>query len=54
LGLAIFGAIIELLQGILTTTRTGDFNDWLADIVGILIGLMIVLMYRQFKPKRLQ
>ncbi len=54
LGLAIFGAIIEVLQATLTTTRTGDFYDWLADIAGILIGLMIIFIYRQFKPKPLQ
>jgi VanZ family protein len=54
MGLTAFGAVIEVLQATLTTTRTGDFKDWLADIAGILIGLMIVAVYRQFKPKRLQ
>ena len=54
IGLTIFGAIIELLQATLTTTRTGDVKDWLADVAGILIGLVIVSIYRQFKPKRLE
>ncbi|MEQ1599343.1 MAG: VanZ family protein [Methylotenera sp.] len=54
LGLAIFGAIIEVLQAALTTTRTGDVYDWLADVAGILIGFMIIFIYRQFKPKPLQ
>lgn len=53
-GLTIFGGIIEVLQATFTTTRTGDVKDWLADIAGILIGLMIVAIYRQFKPKSLQ
>lgn len=53
-GLTIFGAVIEVLQATFTTTRTGDMKDWLADIAGILIGLMIVAIYRQFKPKSLQ
>ncbi len=53
-GLTIFGAVIEVLQATFTTTRTGDVKDWLADIAGILIGLMIVAIYRQFKPKSLQ
>lgn len=53
-GLTIFGAVIEVLQATFTTTRTGDVRDWLADIAGILIGLMIVAIYRQFKPKSLQ
>lgn len=54
LGLTIFGAIIEVLQATLTITRTGDVYDWLADIAGLLIGLMIVSVYRQIKPKPLQ
>ena len=54
LGLTIFGAIIEVLQTTLTITRTGDIYDWLADIAGILIGLMIIFVYHQFKPKPLQ
>ncbi len=54
LGLTIFGAIIEVLQATFTTTRTGDVYDWLADIAGILISLMIISIYRQFKPEPLQ
>jgi VanZ family protein len=54
LGLAIFGAIIEVLQATFTTTRTGDAYDWLADVAGILIGFMIISIYRQFRPKPLQ
>ena len=54
LGLTIFGAIIEVLQATLTVTRTGDVYDWLADIAGLLIGIMIISIYRQFKPKPLQ
>ena len=54
IGLIIFGAIVELLQGALTTTRTADVNDWLADVAGVLFGLVIVSIYRQFVSKRLQ
>jgi VanZ family protein len=54
LGLTIFGAIIEVLQATFTTTRTGDVYDWLADIAGILISLMIISIYLQFKPKPLE
>lgn len=35
--LAAYGLLIELLQG-LTTTRQSDWHDWLADIIGILLG----------------
>lgn len=39
--LVIFGAAIEILQATLTTTRTGSTGDWIADLVGILIGMTI-------------
>ncbi len=39
--LVIFGATIEILQATLTTTRTGSTGDWIADLVGILIGMAI-------------
>lgn len=41
LSLVIFGAVIEILQTILTTTRIGSTGDWMADIVGILLGICI-------------
>ncbi len=39
--LAVFGIIIELLQGSLTQSRTGDFLDVIANITGLIIGLLI-------------
>lgn len=38
-GLALFGAGIELAQW-LTGWRQGDWHDWLADCVGLLLGTM--------------
>jgi len=38
--LILIGALIEVLQG-LTPYRSMDFNDWLADSIGVLIGLML-------------
>jgi VanZ family protein len=37
-GLILIGALIEILQG-LTPYRSMEFNDWLADSRGVLIGL---------------
>jgi VanZ family protein len=54
IGLSVFGAVTEVLQETLTTTRTGDVFDWLADIVGIFICLLILPFLRRMKPKRLQ
>ncbi|QXP65397.1 VanZ family protein [Polaribacter sp. R2A056_3_33] len=36
-----FGIIIEVLQQTLTTYRTGDYKDAIANTVGILLGFII-------------
>lgn len=38
IGLLCYGALIELAQAA-TGWRTGDVNDWLADALGIVIGV---------------
>jgi VanZ family protein len=38
-GLVFYGGLMEVLQSTLTTTRHGDWFDWLADSVGIAVGL---------------
>lgn len=39
MGLLTHGAVIEIMQSALTTTRFGDAFDWLADGIGILVGI---------------
>jgi VanZ family protein len=53
-GLLIHGALIEVLQSTLTTTRFGDVTDWFADAFGIFVGIVFVLwvapaIVRRFK-----
>jgi len=50
LGLCVFyGIIIEILQESLTTSRSGDFKDLIANSIGIAIGaLLVFLMKAQF------
>lgn len=36
----LFGIIIELMQSSLTSYRTGDYKDILANIIGIFLGLI--------------
>lgn len=48
IGLLAHGAVIEILQGTLTTTRFGDVLDWFADGIGVLVG---VVFYRYVVPK---
>lgn len=46
LGLAGYGALIELLQGMLTTTRSADLNDWYADMMGVVLAAVLVRLWR--------
>lgn len=39
-GLVLHGAAIESMQAALTTTRHADPADWLADCLGIAVGLL--------------
>ena len=39
---AIYGGLIELAQSYLTTTRKGDWIDWLADLIGLALGIWMV------------
>lgn len=39
LGLLLHGALMEMMQLTLTTTRSGDVLDWVADAVGIVTGI---------------
>ena len=52
LGLAIYGGLMEVLQSLLTLTRTGSIGDWLADLVGISAALVISnLIYKKLNQK---
>lgn len=39
LGVAVFGAVDELAQMLLTRERSGDWLDWLADIAGVIVAV---------------
>ena len=49
-GLAFHGAAIEFMQGALTTTRHADPADWLADCMGIVVGLAVLAIWRRRAP----
>jgi VanZ family protein len=38
---ALYGAILEWMQFSFTDERSGDVMDWLADFLGVLIGLYV-------------
>lgn len=48
--LVVYGIIIELLQGGLTTYRTPDVWDAIANTVGVLVGsFAFILFFKKFK-----
>ena len=51
LGLVLYGGVMEVLQSKLTTTRHGDWLDWLADGIGIVVGLSVYLIGCQISKK---
>ena len=50
IGASAFGAIIELIQP--TFNRSTDLNDWVADTLGVLIGIGLGLAYRRLRRHR--
>ncbi len=53
-GLAAYGVLTEYLQSTLTATRSGSAGDWLADLAGITVALLFVLILQKSYPKYLQ
>lgn len=50
-GLAFYGVLTEFLQTELTATRTGSFGDWLADITGITIAVVVFICLNKLYVK---
>lgn len=40
--LVIYGIVLEVLQGGITTYRTGDFFDVIANTIGILLAVLVI------------
>jgi VanZ family protein len=49
LGASAVGGIIELIQP--SFNRSADINDWIADIVGVVLGIGCGLLYRRFRRR---
>jgi VanZ family protein len=47
IGASAFGGLIELIQP--TFNRSADLNDWIADILGVMLGLALGLIYRRVR-----
>jgi len=49
IGASAFGGAIELIQP--SFNRSADVNDWVADVVGVLLGIGLGLLYRRLRRR---
>ena len=47
-GASAFGGLIELIQP--SFNRSADTADWVADILGVVLGMICGLIYRRLRP----
>ena len=50
IGASVFGGLIELLQP--SFGRSADMQDWIADIAGVALGIVLALLYRRLRKHR--
>ena len=48
-GASAFGGAIELIQP--SFNRSADLNDWVADIVGVILGIGLGLLYHRLRRR---
>ncbi len=48
-GMIVLGGVIELLQHYATTTRSGEFLDFIADSLGVIIGTLLGYLWARWK-----
>lgn len=48
LGASAFGGVIEIIQP--SFNRSADVKDWVADVMGVILGIVCSLMYRRLRP----
>ena len=50
IGASAFGAIIELIQP--TFNRSAELSDWVADTLGVIIGIGLGLAYQRVRQRQ--
>jgi len=48
-GASAFGGLIELIQP--SFNRSADVNDWIADVIGVVLGIGCGLLYRRIRKR---
>lgn len=46
-----YGGLTELLQKLIATNRTADVFDWIADIIGSILGILLFLLFLKFNKR---
>ena len=49
IGASVYGGAIELIQP--SFNRSADINDWIADIIGVVLGIGYGLLYRHLRRR---
>ena len=49
IGASAFGGAIELIQP--SFNRSADVNDWIADVIGVVLGIGCGLLYRRLRQR---
>jgi VanZ family protein len=49
IGASAFGGAIELIQP--SFNRSADLNDWIADVIGVVLGIGCGLLYRRLRRR---
>ncbi len=50
----LFGGLIEIMQSMFTTTRSGDILDFFADIAGVILAAGAWMLVRRFFQKKVR
>ena len=50
IAISAYGGIIEVLQP--SFGRSADMKDWIADIAGVALGIVLALLYRRLRKHR--
>ena len=50
MGASVFGGLIEVIQP--SFGRSADMQDWIADIAGVALGIVLALVYRRLRKHR--
>lgn len=49
----VFGIVIEVLQGSVTLVRAADFNDVIANTIGVVIAVIVLLFNKGMYVKKI-